>query len=107
MGTNFQGDMDEVKRSLNDLGIVADDDKLMDYANHVQNYMETEFVYIVSSVIPFPKSVPSWFQILCTEGLEAYFWFKENNDQKTWDEFKDSVARTKLNMFANLPSTFR
>lgn len=107
MGENFAGDVDAAKKELNDQGQTVDDDKIYDFANSVQNYMEGEFIYILSNVTPFPPATPDWYGTLCTQGVVAYFWFKENNDDKLWKEFQSEVARQKVNRFMNQPALTR
>lgn len=107
MAENFSGDMEAAKAQIESTGTAVDDDKFDAYADAVQNWLEGEFIYIVAPITPFPQVVPSWFGVLATEGLVAYFWMKENNDSKTWEEWKQEALRQKVNRFENQPAMTR
>lgn len=107
MAENFSGDMEAAKADIESTGTNVDDDKFDSYANAVQNYLEGEFIYIVAQITPFPAVVPSWFGTLATQGLVAYFWMKENNDTRTWEEWKEEAQRQKTNRFQNQPAMTR
>jgi len=99
MGDTY-GDMEKAKSQLDLTGITTDNAKLEDAANQVDSYLGSEFIYVLGDTLPF-ESMPEWFKALATEGYEAFYWFKQNNDDKLWKEFKEKVQRDKTFHFQN------
>jgi|SRR6185437_3360791 len=100
------GDETKFNDAINESGTVLDTAKKEQYMNTVDGHLETEFLYILSDSIPF-QSVPDWLKVLATDGYVACFWFKENTDQKIWDEWKNRVTEKRMFFFQQPPAMTR